>query len=189
MVATSSPRIDLQSIRVMVVDDNHQSLDLLSQILIGLGVCRLEACRSAAEARELIHARRFDLLIIDGEMPGEDGISFARSIRGAAELPNYTAPIIILSSHTPLEKVTRARDAGVNMVVKKPIAPATLLNRIIWLAKNGRQFVESDLYVGPDRRFKRAPPPDSVGERRAEGLALQASPERAMSQDEIDALF
>jgi DNA-binding response OmpR family regulator len=188
-VASHSNRIDLRSSRVLLVDDNHQSLDLMSQILMGLKVGKIDTCRSAAEAREHVNARKFDLLIVDAEMPGEDGIAFAESVRSASKRPNYTVPIILVSSHTPLAKISRARDVGVNMVLRKPIAPATLLGRIVWLAKNGRPFVESDLYIGPDRRFKRAAPPDEIGERRADALALEASPERAMSQDEIDSLF
>ena len=185
----ASTRLDLRSASVLLVDDNHQSLEIMSQILVGLRVGKVEPCRSAAEAHEQMVARKFDLLIVDGEMPEEDGIAFARGVRQASGRPNYTTPIILVSSHTPLDKIARARDAGVSMVVKKPIAPATLLSRIVWLARNSRQFVESDLYVGPDRRSKRLPPPVEIGERRAEAIAMQATPERAMSQDDIDAIF
>ncbi len=188
-MTSSSARLDLRSARVLVVDDNSQSLELMSQILMGLKVGKIETCKSAAEAHEQAMARKFDLLIVDGEMPGEDGISFSKRVRQTAGRLNNTSPIILVSAHTPFDKIARARDAGVNMVIKKPIAPATLLNRIVWLARNSRQFVESDLYIGPDRRVKRSPPPSDVGERRADAIALEASPERAMSQDEVDSLF
>lgn len=74
-------------------------------------------------------------------------------------------------------------------LVEEPIAPAILLDRISWLARNTRPFVSAPAYCGPDRRFRKAPPPDGIEDRRAEGIALAATPDRALSQNDIDALF
>ncbi|RYG87610.1 MAG: response regulator, partial [Alphaproteobacteria bacterium] len=121
--------------------------------------------------------------------PEDDGFSLTRRLRFDSAALNATTPIIIVSGHTPLKKVARARDAGANLVVKKPIAPSTLLDRIARLGRHVRQFVISDAYVGPDRRFRKGPLPAGIEERRAEALALTSVPERAMSQDDIDSLF
>lgn len=188
-MASPATRIDLRTTKILAVDDNAPALDLLTQILIGFRIDKTVACRSAGEARDQLAVMAFDLIIIDGEMPVEDGASLIRHIRTHADQPNFTAPIILMSSHTPLSKVHLARDAGANLVIKKPIVPATLLGRIVWLAATSRQFVVAPGYCGPDRRFRKGPPPASVGERRAESLALASDPERAMSQDDIDGLF
>jgi hypothetical protein len=45
----------------------------------------------------------------------------------------------------------------------KPLTPKAVLDRIIWVARAGRRFVESDKFVGPDRRFKDAGVPEGVG--------------------------
>lgn len=185
----ASSRLDLRKSKVLVVDDNPQSLDLMSQILIGFRVERALGCRSAEEAREHLLTTTFDLILIDGEMPAEDGISLTRAIRRQPEQPNFTAPIVIVSGYTPEEKVLRARDAGANLVLRKPLAPSTLLARIEWLARNTREFVTTATYCGPDRRFQHLPLPDGVEERRQDALAIAAHPERAMSQNEIDSLF
>ncbi|MBL8772014.1 MAG: response regulator [Phenylobacterium sp.] len=185
----SQTRLDLRSARMLVIDDNTQSAELIAQMLMGFRVGKVEVCRTPQEGAETIAARRYDLLIIDADMQGVDGITFTRDLRTQSDKINYTTPVILISSHTPVGKVQSARDAGANLVVKTPIAPATLLNRIVWLARNGRPFVSSDGYCGPDRRFKKLPPPEGTGERRADALALTASPEREMSQDEVDALF
>lgn len=175
--------------KVLLVDDNPHSLDLMAQVLRGFRVGETITCRSADEAREAVTTQSFDLLIIDGEMPGEDGISLTLSIRSEPKLPNFTTPIVFVSAYTPIDKVERARDAGANLVVKKPIAPAILLSRIEWLARQTRDFVKADGYCGPDRRFKNKPPPDGEPERRANAIALTADMDRKMSQDDIDALF
>ena len=185
----SQTRLDLRSAKVLIVDDNQQSLDLISQILMGFRVGKTETCRSAADARKLVSGQRYDLLIVDAEMPDEDGVAFTRTLRRQSDLPNFTVPVILVSSHTPFQNVERARDAGANLVVRKPIAPATLLNRIVWLARNSRQFVSSEGYCGPDRRFRKGPPPEDVGERRADALALENNLDRSMSQNEVDAIF
>ena len=51
-------------------------------------------------------------------------------------------------------------------MIKKPIAPVVMLERIIWVSKSGRPFLFSDEYVGPDRRFKDEAPPGALGRRR-----------------------
>lgn len=181
-------RIDLKGVQALVVDDNAQSLELLSQILIGFRMNKIKSARSAGEADQTLRAHKFDLLIIDSEMPGEDGLSLTRRIRREARSENATASIILISAHTSAEKVALARDCGANLVVKKPIVPAILLSRIVWLASTTRQFVNSETYCGPDRRFRIAPPPDGR-ERRVDANALIADPERAMSQNEVDSLF
>ena len=48
----------------------------------------------------------------------------------------------------------RARDCGANFLVKRPLSPMALLERIVWVSKEGRGFVLDENYVGPDRRFK-----------------------------------
>ena len=186
---STSRRLNLGKAIVLLVDDNPQSLELLEEVLAGFKVQITMACRSAAAARETAAAAPFDLILIDGEMPGEDGISLTRHIRAQPETLNFTTPIIMMSANTPLDKVLRARDAGANMVIKKPVEPAVLLNRIERLACSSRQFVITESFCGPDRRFKNQLPPEGVAERRADAIALTATPERAMAQNEVDSLF
>lgn len=188
-MGVSGVRLDLGKIRALIVDDNPQSLELLSQILSGFRLGKLIACQSADEARSLVSRERFDLILIDFAMPGEDGLHLARHIRSEPTQPNRTAPIVILHGHTPEHMVIQARDAGANMVVRKPVAPATLLDRIEWIARDARNFVESAGYCGPDRRVRSVPLAAGLSERRGDALALIGDPSRAMSQDDITALF
>lgn len=188
MFSTSS-RLDLRKARVLIVDDNLTSLEMITQIMMGFRVLQLKACRSAEEARAMVAVERFDLILVDFEMPGEDGPSLVQYIRSEPRQPNHTAPIVMVNSSTSLQTVARARDAGANMVVKKPIAPTILLSRIEWIARNNRDFVGSSGYCGPDRRFKNVYRSENAEERRASAAALVADPTRVMSQDEVSSLF
>lgn len=184
-----SKRLDLRRTNILVVDDSLPSLELISQVLMGFRVERTVAVRSAQEARDAVAGRLFDLILVDGEMPDGDGISFTFELRRQEKSPNRATPVVLLCSYTPREKVVRARDAGVNVVVKKPVSPAVLLARITWLARTSREFVVSSAYAGPDRRFQHVALGPDQHERRAEQLALAATPERALSQSDIDNLF
>lgn len=185
----SQGRLDFRKSDVLLVDDNQHSLDLLSQVLAGFRFRKTQSARSAAEARKYLATQPFDLIIIDAEMPQEDGFHLVSEIRSRPKGPNFTVPIVVVSSFTPLNKVARARDTGANMLIKKPISAATLAARIDWIARTDRLFVEADHYCGPDRRFHREPLGEGVEERRADALALTSTPDRALSQDDIDSLF
>ncbi|WP_293678265.1 PleD family two-component system response regulator [uncultured Phenylobacterium sp.] len=182
-------RLDLKKAKVLIVDDSQQALEILAQALLGFGVRNPHQARSCEEVAKVLERESFDLIILDGEMPTKDGFDLTTHVRASPGSPNYTAPIMILSSFTPRHKITRARDTGANLVLTKPIIPAILLERMEWLARSPRLFVTSPGYCGPDRRFKKVPLPEGIAERRADDLRLIAQPERAMSQNEIDSLF
>jgi hypothetical protein len=76
------------------------------------------------------------------------------------------------------------------MVIAKPISPASLYDRLTWIALTPRQFVDAPTYFGPDRRFKIEGYPNGVGRRKGDN-ALEVSEETgpALAQDDIDNLF
>ncbi|MCR8493065.1 response regulator [Brucella anthropi] len=183
-----SKKIDLRNTSALIVDDNIKSLELLNQVLLGFRMKQIVTAQSADQAEHHLNSDRFNILIIDTEMPQENGLALTRRLRRNRSNPNATAPVIMMAAHTSLERINEARNAGVNLVVKKPIVPGVLLQRIAWLARNHRDFVRADNYCGPDRRFRKTPPADGV-ERRAEIQGLLADNSRALSQNDIDSLF
>lgn len=182
-------RLAMKGVQPLIVDDNVQSLDLVCAILMGFGINKTVKCGSAAEARDLLLVRVFDLVIVDCEMPDEDGYALVRDIRSDPQGPNFTVPILMMSAVTPKSKVETARDDGANFTIAKPVSPTTLLERMLWVAQSNRVFISDPGYCGPDRRFRTVPLPDGITERRNADLILTAKPERALSQEEIDGLF
>ena len=186
--AAPAPCLNVRNARALVADDNVRSMEIISQVLLGFGVRIAARCTSASEAKAELGINLFDLVIMDGEMPGEDGFDVTSHIRSEPDGPNYPVPVIIVSGFTPKRKVFHARDVGANLIIAKPIVPRVLLTKIEWLARHPRPFVACDSYCGPDRRYHNVPLKD-VTERRAGKLRLMAAPERALSQDDIDSLF
>jgi CheY-like chemotaxis protein len=185
-------KFDLKRINVLIVDDNAQSLDIMAQVLNGFGARNLTRCENAKEAREALGgSTRFDLILSDASMPGEDGYDLMRWLRREGKEPNRYAPAIIVTAHTRASQVKKARDCGAHFVVAKPIQPNVLLERIFWVARDDRMFVECDIYMGPDRRFKFEGPPPGEDGRRASDLPAEVglATEGNMSQDELDAMM
>lgn len=184
-----STRLGLKGVEPLIVDDNNQSLEVLGAILMGFGINKTTRCNSVAEARELLAQRVFDVVIVDCEMPDEDGFDLVRHIRSDPNGGNFTVPILMMSATTPQWKVEAGRDCGANFTIAKPVSPTVLLERLLWMAQSNRMFISAAGYAGPDRRFHTVPLPDDITERRNADLELTAKPERALSQDEIDGLF
>jgi CheY-like chemotaxis protein len=182
-------RLGLQGVETLIVDDNSQSLEVVTAILMGFGINRTTKCNSVVEAREELARKVFDIVIVDCEMPDQDGFDLVRHIRSDPNGGNFTVPILMMSASAPQSKVERARDTGANFTIAKPVSPTILLERLLWIAQSNRMFVSGPSYTGPDRRFHRVPLAEGMAERRNAEIELTAKPERALSQDEIDGLF
>jgi CheY-like chemotaxis protein len=188
---TATTRINLAKVSVLIVDDSQQSLDIMGQVLSGFGVGSMVKCESAGEALKVIARQTFDFIMTDANMPTMDGYEFIQTVRRLPNQPNAHIPILLVTGHTRESQIMKARDCGANFVVAKPITPKVLLDRIFWVAKEDRMFVETDTYVGPDRRFKREGPPIGMAGRRKDDLPLElgAASTPNLSQDQIDGLL
>lgn len=169
----SSSIINLSSAVTMVVDDSPFALDLTSQALLGFGIRTRYACRSAADAISILKESPIDLLLVDCEMPGTDGFELVRWLRRSGLDPNAFTPIIMTGAHLRRSRASEARDCGASFVIIKPFSAVTLLERIVWVSRDQRPFLEVGDYFGPDRRFGDATPPGA--ERRAQMIRKAAA--------------
>ena len=187
----ASEKFNLEKMQVLLVDDNQQGLDIMGQIVAGFGARNLLKCTSAKEARDILSKTTVDLLLTDNHMPGEDGYSLVRWLRTEAPEMNRYVPVLVVTGHIRKSDVFRSRDSGANFVVVKPVTPQTLLERIFWVGRDERKFIECDTYSGPDRRFKREGPPAGMEGRREDDLhgKLGDASEPNLSQDEINAMM
>lgn len=86
---------------------------------------RVKAAADAAEARALLAAHAFDLVIADIMMPGEDGLSLCRHIRATSNLP----VILLTAKAEELDRIL-GLEVGADDYVVKPFSPRELLARI-----------------------------------------------------------
>ena len=158
--------INLSGAVTMVVDDSSFALELTAQALMGFGIRPKHTCLGAAEAMEILKEQNVDLLVVDCEMPGIDGFELVRWLRRSGLDPNAFVPVIMTAAHIRRPRVADARDCGASFIITKPFSATTLLERIVWVARDGRPFLEVGDYFGPDRRFRTTPAPPV--ERRAD---------------------
>ena len=188
-MSAPSPRLNLSRTKIMVVDDSPQAMDILSQILLGFCVEKTIKCASVDEATAALASEKINLVIVDDRMAEKDGFDLIAWIRRDPKALNYTAPVMLATGNPTLATTFRARDAGASHVLAKPITPGVLLSRMQYIARSNREFITSDNYRGPDRRVRNLPLPEGIEERRADALRLLETPERALSQDEINSMF
>ncbi len=187
---TSRGRFNLEKASILMLEANGMGMDILVQIVTGLGAKALHRCNTVEDAQEVVRHNNVDLIIADALSPAGEGYEFVSWLRTQGGEPNSFVPVVVTAAHTPVSMVEKARDCGAHYIVKKPLTPVVMLERILWIARESRPFIECDAYVGPDRRHKNEGPPDGKPRRRDDlppevGLAQEPN----MSQDQVDGLF
>jgi CheY-like chemotaxis protein len=192
LIAQPLSRFNLQDTQILLLQPAVTEADIYVQMLTGFGAKSLHRALTQAEAMEMLAQTVMDLIIVDARLPdGEgDGYDFVSALRRAPRHPNSFAPVLILADHTPRSKVERGRDCGAHFVIGKPASPSVLLERILWIARETRPFVECAAYVGPERRFKYEPPPDGVWRRQGDlSMEVGSALEPNLDQSEVDQLL
>jgi PAS domain S-box-containing protein len=132
-VPTSAVGPSLRGLRVLVVDDDRDSLDLIHTILVNSGA-DARGCASASEGLMVLREWRPDVLISDIEMPGEDGYTFIRKVRALDFIEGGKTPALALTAYGRVEDRLRTLSAGYRMHVSKPVDPAELAAIVASLA-------------------------------------------------------
>jgi two-component system phosphate regulon response regulator OmpR len=109
---------------ILVVDDDQRIRDLLGRFLRDKGY-RVTTAEDAEMARASMKNLAFDLIILDIMMPGEDGLSLARDLRGYSQVP-----ILMLTARADAEDRISGLEAGVDDYLPKPFDPRELLLRL-----------------------------------------------------------
>ncbi|HEY1751984.1 MAG TPA: ATP-binding protein [Caulobacteraceae bacterium] len=127
----------LAGLVVLVVDDNRVNRLVGVKSLEALGASA-EAVESGPAAIEAVQARAFDLVLMDVNMPGMDGLEATRRIR-ALDVPAALAPIVALTADVMRHQREACLAAGMNGIVAKPFSPAQLLAELARLTDNAAE--------------------------------------------------
>lgn len=125
---TARPRVDLTGRRVLVVDDNATSADVIKAILGTWGATTVlvpdaQSALAALQSNEL-QRTPFSAIIMDAEMPGMSGIVLAERMRQNPDLMERI--VMMLSPGGDLANMTRSREAGVKAHLMKPVSEPEL---------------------------------------------------------------
>lgn len=147
----------LESLRVLLVDDNQHMRAIVMTVLKGVGVTQTRETRDGAEGLAALREWPADLAIVDFQMAPLDGVEFTRMVRNSPDSRNPYLPIIMMTGHSERARVEEARDAGVTEFVAKPLTAKSVLERIHAVIYRPRPFVRTADYFGPDRRRRQDP--------------------------------
>ena len=114
----------MTSAKILVVDDEPQIRRIMRTTLTTEGYAVYDA-RSGEEALDAVREQRFDLVLLDVNMPGMGGLEACRSIRSTSD-----TAIIMLTVRSAEEDKVAALDAGADDYVTKPFGMPELLARI-----------------------------------------------------------
>ena len=126
--------VSLKGVRVLVVDDEHDTLDLFRYVLGRTGA-EVETAESAAEALARLEQRRPDVILCDIGMPDEDGYTLIHHVRRLSALRGGDVPAVAVTAYGRVEDRVRSREAGYDMHITKPVEPGALVAVVANLVK------------------------------------------------------
>ena len=121
--------------RVLLVDDERDIREVVGAMLDAVGLV-VEAATSAEEALERLRASRYDLLLLDWNLPGMTGIELCRLVRKDSALS--TLPVLFLTAHAAPQDVVDAFASGADDYVIKPFRAPELGARVFGLLRRAR---------------------------------------------------
>ena len=132
--------------RILLVEDDLPLAEALTTLLHGAGYA-LDVTHDGLSAETLIGAERFDLVILDLNLPEKDGLAVLRSLRGRKNL----VPILLLTARgEPSEKVA-GLDLGADDYMVKPFDVSEFEARVRSILRRQAGLHASDVQIGPVR--------------------------------------
>lgn len=128
----TTPLATLEGVRLLLVDDDHDSLQFLSRLLEQQRA-HVRTAQSAPEALQVLESYEPNVLVLDLAMPDEDGFSLMEKIR-VREIGKKRAPAIALTAHVRVDDRVRALAGGFDLFVPKPVEAEELVTAIANLA-------------------------------------------------------
>jgi two-component system sensor histidine kinase/response regulator len=159
-VSRRATRPDLRGRRVVIIDDNAQAREVLAGMLLSMGF-HVDEAPSGKEGIELVRQAAdrnhpYDIVFVDWQMPGLDGIETGRLIRA---LPNLPSPphLVMVTAYGREEVLRQAEQTSFETVLIKPVTPSMLFDSVVQVMSAGNgavrqvQSASSELDLSPVR--------------------------------------
>ncbi|MCA9693695.1 MAG: response regulator [Myxococcales bacterium] len=163
-IFTDSDPTHLLGVRVLVVDDSEDIQQLIRFYLERVGA-KVEAASDGLQALRAVERERYDLVLLDMQMPHLDGYETARELRGRG----FDRPIVALTAHALRGERTRCLEVGCDDYLSKPFTPFELIDAI-----GARVESERRLQSGAARRRPQVERRRVEGERRPQPVRVMS---------------
>lgn len=124
--------------RLLIVEDEKELCDTIAKSLYAAGY-EVDTCYNGDDALDYVLAEDYDLIVLDLNLPGRDGMDILRELRRT----NDETKVIILSARSQIADKVEGLDAGANDYMEKPFHLQELEARIRSLTR--RKFVQKDV--------------------------------------------
>lgn len=121
----------LRGVRVLIAEDNRVNQKLISIVLKNMG-CVVDAAFNGVEAIAKVKKNRYDVMILDLQMPLMGGLDVAKTIRKEI---SQDLPLIALTAHVMKEDEQACYDAGMNDYLAKPVSGEKIKEKILCWVK------------------------------------------------------
>jgi signal transduction histidine kinase/ActR/RegA family two-component response regulator len=126
----------LDGIRVLIVDDEPSSLEVLAEVLRAHGA-EVHEAKSGPRALRVLASTEVDVVVSDIAMPGMDGYELIGKIRASPEARRRRVATMALSAYAAPSDVARALGSGFQKHLAKPVSPDHLVGAVLALARGG----------------------------------------------------
>ncbi|MDA7438217.1 response regulator [Candidatus Pseudothioglobus singularis] len=109
-------KVDSTFGKILIIDDEKDNTEIIKDILEDVSYTTMLA-RSASEAKAVLAANNFDLILMDVWMPGQDGISLLSEWHSEG----FNTPVVMMSGHAEPSDIVRAMKLGAVDFLKKPL--------------------------------------------------------------------
>ena len=130
-------KVDSTFGKILIIDDEKDNTEIIKDILEDVSYTTMLA-RSAAEAKAILAANDFDLILMDVWMPGQDGISLLSEWHSEG----FNTPVVMMSGHAEPSDIVRAMKLGAVDFLKKPLHDFLPILRNIMMREEPPQEVQ-----------------------------------------------
>ncbi|GAE90559.1 hypothetical protein JCM21531_4182 [Acetivibrio straminisolvens JCM 21531] len=127
-----------KNVKILLVEDSSVNLQMTKEILENMGI-DTDTAQSGEEAVKKAESNEYELILMDIRMPGMDGYEATRRIR---KLERGSMPIVALTADAVEGVAQKAKEAGMNGYLTKPLEPERLLEVIRSMTNNSVKFKE-----------------------------------------------
>ena len=136
---------------ILIVDDEKDNTEIIKDILEDVNYSTMLA-RSAAEAKVILAANHFDLILMDVWMPGQDGISLLSEWHSEG----FDTPVVMMSGHAEPSDIVKAMKLGAVDFLKKPLHDFLPILRNIMTSDEPEQEIQHVSGINYSLKLKEA---------------------------------
>ena len=137
--------------KILIIDDEKDNTEIIKDILEDVNYSTMLA-RSAAEAKVVLAANHFDLILMDVWMPGQDGISLLSEWHSEG----LDTPVVMMSGHAEPSDIVKAMKLGAVDFLKKPLHDFLPILRNIMTSDESEQEIQHVSGINYELKLKEA---------------------------------